>query len=191
MTGAFAAALLVSQAVTPCDEVSLRRMKPMMATLVTITARGCDAEALEARLREAFAEMERLAGILSEWDPRSATSRINDNAGIAPVEVPPELEEVLRAAEETSHLTSGAFDATWAALAPLWKFKRGGKCGTEVSDLFPHVRECVDDICLVRSMHGDHNDHFQATLGIHTGSVTFAQKTSQQDQIWGGSGIRY
>ena len=122
MTGAFAAALLVSQAVTPCDEVSLRRMKPMMATLVTITARGCDAEALEARLREAFAEMERLAGTLSEWDPRSATSRINDNAGIAPVEVPPELEEVLRAAEETSHLTSGAFDATWAALAPLWKF---------------------------------------------------------------------
>src|SRR6267378_4071346 len=60
-------------------------------------------------------------------------------------------------------------------LAPLWNFKRGGKCGTEVSDLFPHIRECVDDICLVRSMHGDHNDHFQATLGIHTGSVTFAR----------------
>src|SRR5205807_4144959 len=60
-------------------------------------------------------------------------------------------------------------------LAPLWKFKPGGKCGTEVSDLFPHIRECVDDICLVRSMHGDHNDHFQATLGIHTGSVTFAR----------------
>ncbi len=60
-------------------------------------------------------------------------------------------------------------------LAPLWKFKPGGKCGTEVSDLFPRIRECVDDICLVRSMHGDHNDHFQATLGIHTGSVTFAR----------------
>jgi hypothetical protein len=44
-----------------------------------------------------------------------------------------------------------------------------------VSDLFPHVRECMDDICLVRSMHGDHSDHFQATLGIHTGSVTFAR----------------
>ena len=60
-------------------------------------------------------------------------------------------------------------------LAPLWKFKPGGKCGTEVSDLFPHIRDCVDDICLVRSMHGDHNDHFQATLGVHTGSVTFAR----------------
>src|SRR5437763_1675618 len=60
-------------------------------------------------------------------------------------------------------------------LAPLWKFKPGGKCGTEVSDLFPHIRECVDDICLVRSMHGDHNDHFQATLGLHTGSVTVSR----------------
>ena len=58
-------------------------------------------------------------------------------------------------------------------LAPLWEFGRGGKCGTEVSDLFPSVRECMDDICLIRSLHGDHNDHFQATLGMHTGSVTF------------------
>src|SRR4051812_16535016 len=57
-------------------------------------------------------------------------------------------------------------------LAPLWGFKPGGKCGTEVSDLFPHVRECMDDICLIRSMHGDAGDHFQATLGVHTGSVT-------------------
>ncbi|MEO5804277.1 MAG: DUF1501 domain-containing protein [Verrucomicrobiota bacterium] len=60
-------------------------------------------------------------------------------------------------------------------LAPLWDFKPGGKCGTEVSDLFPHIRECMDDICLIRSMHGDHIDHFQATLGIHTGSVSVAR----------------
>jgi len=60
-------------------------------------------------------------------------------------------------------------------LRPLWEFRPGGACGTEVSDLFPNVRECVDDICLIRSMRGDHNDHFQATLGIHTGSVTFAR----------------
>ena len=31
----------------------------------------------------------------------------------------------------------------------------------------------ADDICFINSIHGDHNDHFQATLGIHTGSVTF------------------
>ncbi len=60
-------------------------------------------------------------------------------------------------------------------LRPRWEFRRHGKCGTEISDLFPHVAGCVDDICLIRSMRGDHSDHFQATLGIHTGSVTVAR----------------
>jgi hypothetical protein len=60
-------------------------------------------------------------------------------------------------------------------LRPQWEFHRHGKCGTEVSGLFPHVARCVDDICLIRSLHGDHNDHFQATLGVHTGSVSVAR----------------
>ena len=60
-------------------------------------------------------------------------------------------------------------------LHPLREFKPGGRCGTLVSDLFPHVRECMDDVCVINSMYGDHNDHFQATLGIHTGSVSFAR----------------
>src|SRR5438445_1740922 len=33
-----------------------------------------------------------------------------------------------------------------------WKFKPGGKCGTPVSDLFPFVRDCADDLCVIRSM---------------------------------------
>jgi hypothetical protein len=60
-------------------------------------------------------------------------------------------------------------------MRPLWDFKANSRCGTEVTELFPHVREVMDEVCLVRSMRGDHNDHFQATLGIHTGSVTFAR----------------
>jgi hypothetical protein len=60
-------------------------------------------------------------------------------------------------------------------LAPHWDFHPGGSAGTLVSDLFPNVRRRMDDICLIRSMHGDHGDHFQATLGIHTGSVSFAR----------------
>jgi hypothetical protein len=58
-------------------------------------------------------------------------------------------------------------------LRPLWEFKPNRKCGTEVSDLFPHLREAMDEVCLIRSMKCDHNEHFQATLGIHTGSITF------------------
>src|SRR5438067_6681297 len=54
---------------------------------------------------------------------------------------------------------------------PDWEFKRYGKCGLEVSNLFPEVCELADDLCVIRSMHGDHGNHFEATLGVHTGSV--------------------
>ena len=58
---------------------------------------------------------------------------------------------------------------------PQWGFTRHGKCGTEVSSLFPHMAECVDDLCVIRSMRSDHTNHYEATLGIHTGSYTFAR----------------
>jgi hypothetical protein len=58
---------------------------------------------------------------------------------------------------------------------PQWEFRPHGQCGTEVSTLFPHMAECVDDIVLVRSMHCDHSNHFNATLGMHTGSFAFAR----------------
>jgi hypothetical protein len=58
---------------------------------------------------------------------------------------------------------------------PQWEFARHGRCGTEVSSLFPHVAECVDDLCLIRSLKSDHTNHYEATLGIHTGSFTFAR----------------
>ncbi len=59
------------------------------------------------------------------------------------------------------------------ALGSPWGSRPHGQSGIEITDLFPHIAECADDLCVIRSMHGDHNDHFQATLGIHTGSVTF------------------
>jgi len=58
---------------------------------------------------------------------------------------------------------------------PQWAFARHGQSGTEVSALFPHMAECVDDLCVIRSMKSDHTNHYEATLGIHTGSFTFAR----------------
>ena len=59
--------------------------------------------------------------------------------------------------------------------APQWEFSPYGQCGTEVSSLFPKVGTCVDDIALIRSMHTDHSNHYNATLGMHTGSFAFAR----------------
>ena len=60
-------------------------------------------------------------------------------------------------------------------LKPLWEFKPGGKCGTRVSDLFPHLRDRMDDICVIKSMNGNDNEHYNATLGMHTGSFFFSR----------------
>jgi hypothetical protein len=56
---------------------------------------------------------------------------------------------------------------------PQWEFKPRGRCGTPVSELFPHVAGCADELCVVRSMRTNVGDHFQDTLGIHTGSWSF------------------
>src|SRR5947209_4165523 len=40
-------------------------------------------------------------------------------------------------------------------LGSPWKFKKYGSSGLEVSDLFPHVGACADDLCVLRSMHAD------------------------------------
>ena len=58
---------------------------------------------------------------------------------------------------------------------PHWEFKPGGKSGIQVSDLFPNVRNIVDDLCVINSMESDHTNHYEATLEIHTGSFTFAR----------------
>lgn len=51
-----------------------------------------------------------------------------------------------------------------------WQEKPCGSNGTLMTDLFPQLSAMADEYCLIRSMHGDHNDHFEATLHMHTGS---------------------
>ena len=58
---------------------------------------------------------------------------------------------------------------------PDWEFKQRGQSGLWISEMFPHIAKRADDICLIRSMYNDHADHAQATLGIHTGSVSFTR----------------
>ena len=50
-------------------------------------------------------------------------------------------------------------------------FKRYGKSGIEVSDLFPHLAERVDDLAVIRSCHGDMVVHSAAQYQLFTGRV--------------------
>jgi hypothetical protein len=51
------------------------------------------------------------------------------------------------------------------------KFKKHGRRGIEVSDLFPHTAECVDDLAVIRSCHGDRVVHSAAQYELFTGRV--------------------
>jgi hypothetical protein len=50
-------------------------------------------------------------------------------------------------------------------------FRKYGQSGIEVSDLFPHQAEVVDDLCILRSMHGDMVVHSAAQYQMMTGRV--------------------
>ena len=54
-----------------------------------------------------------------------------------------------------------------------WAFRNHGQSGLPVSELFPHVAGCVDDLCMIRSMYSDNNAHVPATLELHTGAQSF------------------
>jgi hypothetical protein len=54
-------------------------------------------------------------------------------------------------------------------LRPLWTFKRHGKCGAPVSELFPHTAACVDDLAIIRSMKSDFPLHARGNVFLHTG----------------------
>jgi hypothetical protein len=56
-----------------------------------------------------------------------------------------------------------------------WKFNQHGQSGAWVSELFPRLAECVDDLCIIRSMHGSNSRHGGALLELHTGSDTFVR----------------
>lgn len=67
------------------------------------------------------------------------------------------------------------FAPTGNLLGSPWKFKPYGESGIPVSELFPHVAQRVDDLCILNSLHGTNSAHGGALLKLHTGSDTFVR----------------
>jgi hypothetical protein len=64
----------------------------------------------------------------------------------------------------------GGKDASPLLKSP-YKFAKRGQCGMDVSELFPHLGACVDDMCFVRSLTCDSNSHTPALFQMNTGSI--------------------
>lgn len=61
------------------------------------------------------------------------------------------------------------FNSIGKILKSPWDFQRYGESGLEVSDLFPHVGRCADDLAVIRSMVADFPEHTNANYFLHTG----------------------
>src|SRR2546428_7710772 len=61
------------------------------------------------------------------------------------------------------------FNDNGLTLGSPWSFRNYGQCGLPVSDLFPRVGECADELCVIRSMVSDFSEHTNANYFLHTG----------------------
>ncbi|HVA49327.1 MAG TPA: DUF1501 domain-containing protein [Pirellulales bacterium] len=62
------------------------------------------------------------------------------------------------------------FNNVGNVLKSPWAFRNYGENGIPVSDLFPYIATCVDDLCIVRSMVSKFSEHTSANYFLHTGA---------------------
>ena len=97
--------------------------RTLMGTIWNIEA-GDDGHPEQARqaIQSAYAELDRIDRLMSEWKPESPVSQIDAAAGKGAVEVPSELVELLKRSIVYSQKTEGTFDITWRGMGGLWRF---------------------------------------------------------------------
>jgi len=70
-------------------------------------------------------------------------------------------------------------------LPSVFKFDRHGQSGLPISEVFPHIAKHADDLCLLNGMHTDSPAHPQASIFLHTGSVTFVRPSLGAWTVYG------
>ncbi len=81
-------------------------------------------------------------------------------------------------------LAAGA-DKARNLMAPAFGFTKSGQSGLPISDLFPQIQKCADDICLLNGMNTDSPAHPTATIELHTGSATFVRPSMGSWVVYG------
>lgn len=123
VVGALAALRLIAFPIhkTPGELVTVER--PLMGTVwnIEVVDHGRSDQA-RAAIDRAYAELERIDRLMSEWKPESPISQVNAAAGKHPVEVPAELRELLERSIRFSQITDGTFDVTWRGMGNIWRF---------------------------------------------------------------------
>lgn len=103
---------------------SYKKSLTLMGCDFAITVVASSKEEANEHIKVAIDEIKRIEKLISSWDKHSQTSLINANAGVKPVNVDPELVELVERSLHISKLTSGAFDISFASVDKIWKFDK-------------------------------------------------------------------
>jgi FAD:protein FMN transferase len=101
----------------------LYREEAIMGTRCAVELWANDKARGEAALESVFADMRRIDVLMSTYKPDSEVSRVNAQAGKAPVAISVELFNLLQTAQEYSRLSSGVFDITYASVGYLYDYR--------------------------------------------------------------------
>jgi thiamine biosynthesis lipoprotein len=96
--------------------------KSLLGSPFEITVVAKDSIEANQYIAMAFAEVKRIEYLISDWIPTTQISKVNQQAGIAPVKVDLEVFDLVERAIKISKLTDGAFDISYASMDKIWKF---------------------------------------------------------------------
>ncbi len=74
---------------------------------------------------------------------------------------------------------------TGAAFGSPFSFKKYGQSGLEVSEIFSHVGECADDLCVIRSMQADVPNHEPSLMLMNCGDARQARPSVGSWALYG------
>jgi len=77
--------------------------------------------------------------------------------------------------------------AKLSCFAPQYAFKKFGRSGQEICELFPHLGSIADEICIIRSMKGEAINHDPAHTFMNTGT-TISGRPSMGSWVFYGLG---
>jgi FAD:protein FMN transferase len=165
----------------------VHKTKYVMGTVYEIAAYDPSAERASAAIDEAFAEIVRLDGVLSNYRPQSDLSRLNRDGHFHAVKVPGDLYRVIQASMQYSRLSGGKFDITVAPLVDMWKAALGGDHVFSPAER-EKLRECVG-YQKIRLIPPDAVEFRSSCMRIDLGSIGKGYAVDRAVEILRSNGI--
>jgi thiamine biosynthesis lipoprotein len=114
--------LFISEIVFAQKPVVVERQVTLMGSVFNITLVDKDSVSANKNIDLTIAEISRIENLISEWQPHTQISQVNQNAGVQPVKVDKEVFDLTKRAIDYSKMSNGAFDISTVSMDKIWRF---------------------------------------------------------------------